>query len=120
MFVLYHSDIEGRLQHSLGLQKGLLGIVNAYALSRQNKQNNVVIAHEVLHTVGAVDKYRADGNPIFPVGYANPKRQPIFPQRSAEIMAGRVPLSLTRSYMAKSLKSTVISPITAREINWIE
>ena len=120
VFVLYHSDIGKPLPHSLGLQKGLLGIVNAYALSQQNKQNNVVIAHEVLHTVGAVDKYRSDGNPIYPVGYANPNRQPVHPQRNAEIMAGRVPTSLTKSYMAKSLKSTVISPHTAREINWIK
>ena len=120
VFVLYHSSTEGPLPHSLGLQKGLLGLVNAYAISQQNKQNNVVIAHEMLHTVGAVDKYRSDGNPIYPIGYANPQRQPVHPQRSAEIMAGRVPTSLTESHMAKSLRSTVINPITAREINWIE
>ena len=46
-----------QLAHSLGLQKGLIGVVNAFASSSQAAENNVVIAHELLHTVGATDKY---------------------------------------------------------------
>ncbi|MEM7292437.1 MAG: hypothetical protein AAF420_03425 [Pseudomonadota bacterium] len=120
VFVLYRSRNEGPLPHSLGLQKGLLGLVNAYALKRQTKQNNIVIAHEVLHTVGAIDKYHPDGYPMYPQGYANPERSPLHPQRSAEIMAGRIPLGHGRLQMARSLRSTVINNDTAREINWIQ
>ena len=120
VFVLYHGDRLKRLPHSLGLQKGLLGLVNAYSLPSQSRQNNVVIAHEVLHTVGAVDKYRYDGHPVFPVGYGNPDRKPLHPQRSAEIMAGRIALSFGRSQMAHSLRSAVVGPDTAREINWVQ
>ena len=120
IFVMYHEGNSDKpLAHSLGLQKGLLGLVHAYALDSQTKQNNIVIAHEMLHTVGAVDKYEAWGNPIYPVGYANSNRNPLFPQRSAEIMAGRIPTSFGSSYMAESLKSVVINRHTAREINWI-
>ncbi len=118
VFVLYHDISAGVLPSSLGLQRGLLGLINVYAVTKYDSRNNVVIAHEILHTVGAVDKYRSDGNPMFPLGYANPDRVPLYPQRSAEIMAGRIPTSRFRSHMAKNLKSTIISPQTAREINW--
>lgn len=121
MYVSYHSNAELRtLDHSVGLQKGLMGIVNAFALPQQSKQNNIVIAHELLHTVGASDKYNQFLNPIFPVGYANPNRQPRYPQRAAEIMAGRIPTSEYSSYMALSLKSVIVGETTAREINWIQ
>lgn len=121
MFVVYHQGEDNiPLQHSLGMEKGLLGLVHAFALPTQTAQNNIVIAHEMLHTVGAIDKYEFSGAPIFPVGYANPLREPLFPQRNAEIMAGKIPLSHTRSYMAESLKSVVINHYTAAEINWLD
>ncbi len=121
MYVSYYSN-EGlrTLDHSVGLQKGLMGIVNGFALVQQSKQNNIVIAHELLHTVGASDKYDQFLNPVFPEGYANPDRQPRYPQRSAEVMAGRIPISKYSSYMALSLKSVIIGEVTAEEINWVK
>ncbi len=121
IFVLYHGMGRDKpLQHSLGLQKGLLGIVHAYATESQSKQNNLVIAHELLHTVGASDKYDTQGNPVFPEGYARPERKPLYPQFRAEIMAGRIPDSHTNSKMAKSLDSCVIGIETASEISWLD
>lgn len=121
MFVVYQSGEENKpLQHSLGLQKGLMGLVYAYSLDRQNAQNNIVIAHELLHTVGAIDKYSAYGSPLHPVGYANPTRTPLYPQRNAEIMAGRIPTGGGQSYMAESLRSVIINRYTAAEINWLQ
>lgn len=120
IFVLYYQGEDGEaLAHSLGLQKGLLGVVNAYALEKQTPQNNLVIAHELLHTVGASDKYEANNQPRYPDGYADPRRDPLHPQRQAEIMAGRIPLSNTESTMAKSLQSCVVGRSTAWEINWL-
>lgn len=121
MFVVYHSGRGNTpLQHSLGMQKGLMGLVHAYSLNRQTAQNNIVIAHELLHTVGAVDKYDGAGGPLLPVGFANPQRQPLYPQRNAEIMAGRIPTGPSRSYMAESLRSVIVNPYTAAEINWLK
>lgn len=121
IYVVYHEGLPNKsLPHSLGLQKGLIGLVHAFASRAQTAQNNVVIAHELLHTVGATDKYDQYGSPLFPVGYANPARTPLFPQRSAEIMAGRIPLSRYNSVMAHSLRSSTIGPVTAQEINWPE
>ncbi len=118
--VLHRPEDKQVLPHSLGLQKGLIGLVHGFADDRQTAQNTVVVAHELLHTVGASDKYDYIGNPVFPHGYASPNRKPLHPQRSAEIMAGRIAISPFSSVMAHSLRSSRIGPTTAREINWIE
>jgi len=121
VFVLYHETKAGRLlQHSLGLDKGLLAIVHAFASIDQDQQNNIVIAHELLHTVGATDKYAANGEPVLPAGYADPAQSPLYPQNQAEIMAVRIPLSANTSRMADSLDECVIGTETAREINWLQ
>ncbi len=120
IFVLYHDEkTNEKLEHSLGIQKGLLGIVHAFASDTQAKQNNIVIAHELLHTVGASDKYGANGNPIPPDGLGEPERKPLYPQRRAEIMAGTVASSATESKMANSLKTCVVGKKTAIEIGWV-
>ncbi|MGR9013373.1 MAG: hypothetical protein ACU83U_06995, partial [Gammaproteobacteria bacterium] len=81
VFVLYHETVKGRsLQHSVGLDKGLAAVVHAFASIDQDQQNNIVIAHEFLHTVGATDKYAADNSALFPVGYAEPEQSPLYPQ----------------------------------------
>lgn len=116
----YQGEDDTPLAHSVGLQKGLIGIVNAYGQKQQAKQNNIVIAHEILHTVGASDKYNFFGGPEYPFGYANPNREPLYPQRYAEVMVGRIPTSPYSSYMARSLKSVRINPLTASEIAWID
>ena len=122
MFVLYYDPIAAqRIAHSLGLQKGLIGVVNAYASSYQTAENNIVITHELLHTVGAADKYDPDTNePRFPDGYAEPERNPLLPQQYAEIMAGRFPSTKDdEALMPGLLDEVMIGAKTAREINWV-
>lgn len=121
MYVVYHDPQESsRLQHSLGIQKGLIGVVNAFASRNMSQSNNVVIAHEFLHTVGASDKYDpATNRPLYPQGYAEPERQPLYPQRFAEIMGGRIPLSQGQLVMPETLSDAVIGKYTATEIRWI-
>jgi hypothetical protein len=82
-------------------------------------QNNIVIAHETLHTVGATDKYDLEtGAPIYPGGYAEPDAEPRFPQRYAEIMAGQRALSEREREMPAELSHVVVGPATAGEIGW--
>jgi hypothetical protein len=121
VFVLYHDpERVTRVPHSLGLQKGLIGVVYAFASRAQAAQNNVVIAHELLHTLGATDKYDPRTNqPVHPAGYAEPERQPLLPQRFAEIMAGRIPLSADQAEMPAGLEQALVGEQTAREIRWI-
>jgi hypothetical protein len=119
LFVLYHPlQFDLSLPHSLGLQKGLLGIAHVFASDEQRTQNNVVIAHELLHTLGASDKYDGNGQPIYPQGFAEPYADPRYPQQRAEIMAGRIPISRDRAEMPRGLDETEIGYVTASEIGW--
>jgi len=120
IFVLYHDP--ATLDHvpdSHGLQKGLVGVVHAFAAREMSGSNDIVIAHELLHTCGATDKYDPHSDePLYPIGYAEPDRKPLYPQDQAEIMAGRRPLSPHESQMPPSLRAVVVGPATALEIRW--
>ena len=118
LFVLYHDPARTpELDHSLGLEKGLIGVVKVFASRDERQRNAVVIAHELLHTLGASDKYDPQSlAPIFPDGYAEPDRQPSHPQRMAEIMAGRFALADGQLAMPERLGQTLIGPRTAAEI----
>lgn len=120
LFVLYHDPATlSQVPDSHGLQKGLVGIVHAFADTRMTGANNMVIAHELLHTVGASDEYDlATGLPLFPAGYADRDQVPLYPQERTEIMAGRRPVSPTEAQMPRSLNSVVVGPETAAEVRW--
>jgi hypothetical protein len=122
IFVRYHQANDTiRLEDSVGVQKGMFGIVNAYSGRRYRNQNNVIIAHEFFHTLGASDKYEmGTGQPIAPDGLADPDRKPLYPQRRAEIMAGRVALAKDDSDIAQSLNYVVVGTATAAEIHLID
>jgi len=120
IFLLYFDPAKNsRLAHSTGLQKGLIGRVNVFASRDMASQNNVIITHEFLHTLGATDKYDlASNQPLYPQGYAIPEQQPLLPQKFAEIMAGRIPVSQRSAEIPSSLNETLVGRETAREINW--
>ena len=99
LFVIYYDPkTTETLQHSLGLEKGMIGVVNALASESMAGWNNVVVAHELLHTVGATDKY------------AVPLRS--FPPRS---VTHREVMRLDET----SLLRLRIDPLTAEEIGWL-
>jgi len=120
IFVLYHDPaLTPTVPHSLGLTKGLIGVVYAFAAPEMTAENNVVIAHELLHTVGATDKYDpANDAPRFPEGLGDPGQAPLYPQRYAELMAGRRMLASDRWEQASSLDEIVVGAATALEIRW--
>lgn len=120
LFVKYYDPgVYKRLSHSVGLEKGMIGVIKAYAHRKLNARNNVVIAHELLHTLGATDKYDPRTNlPYHPHGYAAPQQHPRYPQQKAEIMGGRVPVSPVKAEMPAGLHETVVGPKTAQEIAW--
>jgi len=108
-----------RLPHSLGLAEVRVGIVNAYADAEYRGSNRVVIAHELLHALGASDKYDPTSNlPRHPDGYAEPDRRPRYPQQKAELMGGRIPLAPGEARIAGSLDEVIVGPLSAREIGW--
>jgi hypothetical protein len=121
VFVLYHDpSFTQSVPHSVGLQKGLVGVVHAYAGREMTRTNDVVIAHEILHALGATDKYDPISlAPLYPDGYAEPGRQPRYPQRLTEIMAGRYAVDANTFEMPDTLDEVRVGEATARESSWI-
>ncbi len=121
VFMLYHAGDGARaLPDSLGLSKGLMALAHLYADAAAHGSNQVVVAHELLHTLGATDKYdRATGLPSVPDGLGDPQQAPLFPQRHGEIMAGRIATSARDAVIPSGLEQMLLGPATAREIGWL-
>jgi hypothetical protein len=106
---------------SLGLSKGLVAIAHLYADAGAQGSNQLVVAHELLHTLGATDKYdRATGQPLEPDGLGDPAQSPRYPQQFGEIMAGRVATNARDAVIPGDLTPMLIGPRTAREIGWAQ
>lgn len=121
VFALYHAADDGSaVPDSLGLSKGLMALTYLYADADTRGSNQVVVAHEMLHTLGATDKYhRATGLPVDPDGLGDPAQSPRFPQHYGEIMAGRIATDASTAVIPDSLARMRVGPITAREIGWL-
>ncbi len=121
LYLLYHDPAtHPQLSHSTALNKGRIGRVNLFGDSAYSKQNLVITAHELLHTLNATDKYDLSTTlPAYPDGFAEPDKLPLYPQDFAELMGGRVPKSETSAEIPKSLKHTLVGEKTAREIGWL-
>jgi hypothetical protein len=121
MYVLFHGlNGNSEVGISVGMRKGRYGIVKAYAKESMTPHNLVVFTHELLHVLGATDKYvLSTGEPIFPHGFANPNQRPLFPQLKAEIMGGRIPLNSFSSKSAGSLEECRIGRLTGEEIGFL-
>lgn len=119
LFINYHDTANTQaLSHSVGLKGGLIALINGFAEQKYQGSNNVVVAHELMHTLGATDKYNGSDQPAHPSGFAAPFQEPLFPQQQAEIMGGRIPLSATKAIIPKSLDQVVVGAFTAAELNW--
>jgi hypothetical protein len=121
LFVVIHQGEDGvPIERSIGLRKGLIAVAHLLAARSAHGSNLVVIAHELLHTLGATDKYDLRNNlPLHPIGYADPGRDPHHPQTHAELMAGRIPVGPGNARIPANLNEVLIGAATAYEIGWI-
>ena len=93
--------------HSLGIAGMNLALANLTADESFAGLNEVLLVHELMHTVGADDLYdRSTGLPVYPEGFVQPDREPLYPQSRAEIMAGRIPVGW--ALQARRLEKTAI------------
>ena len=77
-----------------------------------------VATHELMHTLGATDKYDSRGLARAPEGLADPEQAPLFPQPGAEVMARNVVVSPGVERPPETLDELFVGPTTAREIGW--
>lgn len=119
IFVLYEGENGAReLDRSLAVEKLRVGVVHAFSGDENRAWTELAIVHELLHTLGASDKYRANGFPVFPDGYAEPALDPRYPQRYCEIMAGQIATSEATFVQAAALSECLVGARTAAEIGW--
>jgi hypothetical protein len=97
-----------------------MAVTHLFADPQAHGGNQVVIAHELLHTLGASDKYDlATGQPLDPGGLGDPEASPRYPQHVGEIMAGRIATSPREAVIPASLDEMTVGSATAREIGWL-
>jgi len=120
LFAIYHDAQSGvALDRSTALHKGMIAVANLFGSVQSRGSNQVIVAHEILHTLGATDKYDLQTTfPRYPLGFAEPDRKPLYPQSHAELMAGRVPIRANEARVPRSLDRVVVGQATASEIGW--
>ncbi len=99
-------------------QDGRVGTVNVELDASMADFTLFVATHELLHTLGASDKYDASGRAQVPEGLAEPNLVPLYPQRFAEVMARNRPLGGGQEAVPASLEDLAVGPATATEIGW--
>ena len=97
---------------------GRIGVASADIDAAMVDFSLFVATHELMHTLGATDKYDASGRAQFPDGFAQPDRKPLYPQPGAEVMARNLALSEADERPPESLDELWIGELTAREIGW--
>ncbi len=121
IYLNYAHDDRATLNRSTALQRGRVALVNVHANPEDDRQTNMIIAHESLHLFGAQDRYDPYyGSPIFPEGYADPKQIPLYPQKRAEIMGGYIPMNERDFLVPENLDSVIILQQTAKEVGWLD
>lgn len=108
-----HAAVEGRSE--LG---GRRGFVEVELDASMVDLTLMVVAHETFHTLGATDKYDAQGRARFPDGFAEPTASPVHPQARAEVMARNRPVAPNEEKVPESLDELGVGRLTATEIRW--
>jgi hypothetical protein len=103
----------------VGAAGGEVGLVTAELDGATLDLALTALAHELLHCLGATDKYDADGHALEPDGLVEPDRAPRYPQPAAELMAGEVPTAPGAGRVPDTLDEVRIGAQTAAEIGWI-
>ena len=122
LYVLYGDpDEAGDLAaHSRGSERGRLAI-SWISLGEQNPAYALeTVAHELAHTLGALDSYREDNYLArHPEGFVEPFADPLYPQRYAELMAVDIPVGPDEEAEVRSLDQVRIGHATAAQMSWI-
>jgi len=118
IYVVVRAPSERGFVEGASEQGGRIGVALAELDESTVGLTAFVAAHELFHTLGATDRYGPDGRTSIPDGLAEPDKQPLYPQRYAELMARNRPLDADREVPPASLDELRIGAKTAAEVGW--
>ncbi len=95
------------------------GIIYIPLTPKEDYLSRIRLAHEIAHALGATDKYGKGGMAVYPEGYAEPFKEPLYPQEYGELMSRGVVQNETSYRLFKSLDEVKIGLKTAAELGWI-
>ncbi len=102
----------------IGEAGGRRGLIYADLNATEVTLESVALAHELLHCLGASDKYDAEGHAAGAAGLVAPLQVPLYPQPGGEVMVGEVATGPHNGEPIRSLREVHVGPVTAREIRW--
>jgi hypothetical protein len=109
-----------KLVEGFSEQGGRVGVARVQLDASTVDLGLFVVAHELMHTLGATDKYTADGTTQIPAGLGDPEQSPLYPQRRAEVMARNRVVSPGHELIPDALGELSVGSTTAREIGWTQ
>jgi hypothetical protein len=109
-----------RLVEGVGEGGGSYGLVHGLAGETELGLELAALAHEVLHCLGAKDRYDAEGHATDPEGFAEPALVPRFPQHYAEVMCGEIPDGPGKGHVPTKLSEVRVGEVTARDVKWVK
>jgi hypothetical protein len=110
---------QAQFMEGAGAAGGDFGIVLATVDAKTIELALIGLGHELLHCIGASDKYDTRGHSVAPAGLCEPDAVPRYPQRCAELMAGETALAPDTGRLASELSEVRVGAVTAREIGWL-
>ncbi|MBL9039135.1 MAG: hypothetical protein JNG84_11505 [Archangium sp.] len=118
IYVVLSAGNEAELVEGIGEAGGRRGLVFGRLGDTDVQLEATAIAHELLHCLGASDKYDGAGHARVPEGLVAPEQEPRYPQPAAEVMVGEKPTAPNEGTPARRLDEVQIGPTTAREVRW--
>ena len=120
LFLIFGPQDSDLAAHSRGSERGRTAVSYVAAEELNPAYALVTLAHELGHTLGALDSYEMDSSlPMHPEGFVEPFNHPLYPQEFAELMAVDIPLGPAIEAEIRSLDQVRIGHQSAADMGWI-
>ncbi|MDG1481269.1 MAG: hypothetical protein P8R54_16875 [Myxococcota bacterium] len=120
LFLIFGPQDSDLAAHSRGSERGRTAVSYVAVEEHNPAYALVTLAHELGHTLGALDRYDIDTSLCsHPEGFVEPFSRPLYPQEFAELMAVDVPLGPGIEGEIRDPGQIRIGHRSAAEMRWI-
>jgi hypothetical protein len=119
LYVIYGPQDGDLASHSRGSARGRIAVSYIDVAEQNPGYAALTVAHELAHTLGALDLYDDNSLSKHPEGFVEPWADPLYPQRWAELMAVDRPVGPGVELEPRSLDELRVGHQTAADLGWI-